>query len=169
MRGPTKKIRDFCAIAIMAAILETVKLALSSVANVEGVTLLVIVFTRNFGIKRTLPAVMIFTFVEMVWWGPGIWVLSYLFVWPLLIFLVSKVHSEEGIPYIILSAGFGLFFGALCAMITMLFYGPAYAFSWWVSGIPYDLIHAVSNGLIVAILMKPLNQAASIVASGYDL
>lgn len=31
-------------------------------------------------------------------------------------------------------------------------------FSWWIAGIPYDLIHGVSNFILCIILFKPLNK-----------
>jgi energy-coupling factor transport system substrate-specific component len=33
------------------------------------------------------------------------------------------------------------------------------AFSWWVSGIPYDVIHCVSNTVLVFVLFPPLRRA----------
>ena len=33
------------------------------------------------------------------------------------------------------------------------------AFSWWVSGIPYDVIHCVSNTVLVFALFLPLRRA----------
>ena len=167
MSSTARRVRTFCLVAMMAAVLESGKLVLSSIANVEVVTLLLIVFTKSFGARLTLPAAVIFILVETVWWGFGIWVISYFLVWPLLILVTSAIRSQETMPYVLLSAGFGLAFGALCAMVTLVIGGPAMAFSWWAAGIPYDIVHCISNGLLAFFLMKPLLKAARLIAKQY--
>lgn len=53
----------------------------------------------------------------------------------------------------------GLCFGALCAIPYFFIGGWQMAFSWWVSGIPYDVIHCVSNTVLVFVLFPPLRRA----------
>ena len=43
----------------------------------------------------------------------------------------------------LLSAAFGLTFGAFCSIVTLIAAGWKAAFSWWIAGIPYDLVHGV--------------------------
>ena len=52
-----------------------------------------------------------------------------------------------------------LCFGALCAIPYFFIGGWQMAFSWWVSGIPYDVIHCVSNTVLVFVLFPPLRRA----------
>ena len=52
-----------------------------------------------------------------------------------------------------------LCFGALCAISYFFIGGWQMAFSWWVSGIPYDVIHCVSNTVLVFVLFPPLRRA----------
>ena len=51
---------------------------------------------------------------------------------------------------------FGLLFGALCAIPYFFVGGWAAAFSYWVAGIPVDLIHCVSNAVLTFTLLMPL-------------
>ena len=64
-------VRRIVYIAVMTAIMEAAKIALNPVPNVELITLLVIVFTKQFGWKMTLPAVLIFAFIECTYCWNG--------------------------------------------------------------------------------------------------
>ena len=70
--------------------------------------------------------------------------------------------------FCVLAAAFGLLFGALCTVPYFFIGGPSMAFTWWVAGIPYDLIHCVSNFLICLFLFRPLcHLFGRIRAAGY--
>lgn len=153
-------VRRIVYIAVMTAIMEAAKIALNPVPNVELITLLVIVFTKQFGWKMTLPAVLIFAFIECTYWGFGTWSIVYFYMWPLLVLLTHLNKNAESIwNYTVLSAAFGLTFGAFCSVVTLIAAGLKAAFAWWIAGIPYDLIHGISNFIICLLLFRPLNNA----------
>lgn len=157
------KIRRLVYIALMTAMLEAVKFALNSIPNVEMVTLLVIIFTRQFGWKMTLPATLIFAFIECTYWGFGIWTVTYFYMWPLLVYLTHLNRKADSFwTYVILAAAFGLGFGAFCSLTTLMISGVRAAFVWWIAGIPYDLIHGAANFVICLLLFRPLNNALEI-------
>ena len=58
----------------------------------------------------------------------------------------------------VLGAVFGLLFGALCAPVYLFSGGLGYAVSWWVSGIPYDLLHCAGNFAMALVLFMPLRK-----------
>ena len=58
----------------------------------------------------------------------------------------------------LLSGVFGLFFGLLCAPLYGFTGGWAFAVSWWISGIPYDLAHCAGNFLLALALFGPLRK-----------
>ncbi|MCR5793999.1 MAG: hypothetical protein K6G61_01455 [Solobacterium sp.] len=159
-------VRKLVLIAVMTAVLEAAKFTLNSIANVELVSLLLIVFTRHFGKEYTLPAALLFALLECIWWGFGIWTVTYFYVWPLLVLLTDRIRTDELWVYCTLSAMFGLFFGALCSLTTLLAAGPAAAFAWWVAGIPYDLVHAGGNLVLCLLLYRPLTGALQYVQNG---
>jgi hypothetical protein len=63
----------------------------------------------------------------------------------------------------LLSGFFGLAFGLLSALTQFLIHAPTlgmasgfYAtFAWWVAGIPWDIIHGVSNFVVMLLLYHP--------------
>lgn len=155
----TLAIRDVVLIALMAATLTAVKYALNFLPNIELVSLLLVVYTKAFGAK-TLFTVPIFVLVECLQWGFSYWAISYLYVWPILI-IVSLIFKKQSHPFVwaLISGGFGLFFGFFCSFTQLFIGGASMAFAWWISGIPWDLVHCASNFVLCLVLFKPLDVA----------
>ena len=65
---------------------------------------------------------------------------------------------ESPLGWAVLSGGFGLLFGALCTPVCLVTGGPAFALSWWLSGIPFDLLHCGGNFALALFLFKPLRR-----------
>lgn len=152
------KIRDITLIAILSASITAGKLALSFVPNVEVVTLLFIVYSIVFGVKKSLFIAFIFTTTEIFIYGFSTWLLVYYIIWPILILITGlikgRITSEYG--YALVGAIFGYFFGIFFAISESLFYGVAYGWAYWIKGIPFDLLHGTSNFIIILVLYKPI-------------
>ena len=143
--------------AMMAAILELSKLALSWLANVELVTFFVLLFACYWGWRALLPT-FVFVGLEILVWGFGLWTFSYFYVWPLLAVLgVLLRHCRSAWIWALVGAFFGLSFGALCAIPYLLIGGPRFAVTWWLAGIPYDLVHCGGNFFLILALWKPMS------------
>lgn len=159
MTGEKKiKTRDIAIVGVMIATLEAVKQALVVIPNVELVTLLIVLYALVFG-KRIYYAIPAFVLIEGCLHGFGIWWIMYLYIWPLLAFL-TRLFRKQSSPlfWAIFTGAFGLLFGALCAIPYFFIDGWHGAFVWWVAGIPYDILHAVSNAVLCLVLFQPLYQ-----------
>ncbi len=152
------QIKDIALIGILSATITSGKFALSFVPNVEIVTLLLMVYTIVFGIKVSLLCAFIFSTIEIFIYGFHTWLLGYYLIWPILILISAimntKIKTEYG--YAVLAGIFGFTFGLFFAVIESLFYGIPYGISYWIRGIPFDIVHGVSNFIIVLFLFKPL-------------
>lgn len=155
---------DIALIGMMAALMEGAKLALTFLPNIELVSALVIIFTLCFG-KKVYYAVCVFVLMECGIYGLGIWTFSYFYIWPLLVFLTNRLQRAQSVwVYAILSGSFGLSFGLLCAIpyfwignTTGDIRGGLYAaFTWWIAGIPWDVVHCAGNFVIMLVLYHPL-------------
>lgn len=144
-------------IALLSAILYVSKMVLDFLPNVELVSFLIILYTLVFG-KETFITVTVFNLFQMMQWGLGTWTISYFYVWPLLCLmtlLLKKIIKEEFLIWSMVSGVFGLIFGSLFAVLY-LFIDPAYALSYWIAGLPWDVWHAVWNFVLMLVLGKPL-------------
>ena len=145
-------------IAILTAVLEAGKLALSFLPNIEIVSLLIILYARHFRWK-VIPIILLFITIEMFIWGVQTWVIMYLYSWPL---LALVAYLTRNCPSVILTAiisgTFGLLFGALCSIVYLFIGGPSTAFAWWVAGLPWDFVHCAGNVVAVLVLYWPLSR-----------
>ncbi len=152
------RIRDIVLIGLLSAATTAGKLALSFVPNVEIVTLFFILFAVVLGMKRSLFIAVIFITTDILIYGFSTWVLGYYLVWPLLVIIASVLRKKTSSEYAYAALGglFGLFFGLFFAITESFFYGPAYGLAYWVNGLTFDLVHGVSNFIIVLLMFKPL-------------
>ena len=167
LKSPKKAkiaITDITLIGMMVAVIEVCKVAFMALPNIELTTFWLILFTLYFG-KKILFVVPVFILIEGCVFGFGLWWVMYLYTWPLLVLLTWIFRKQESVLFFsVLAALFGFFFGFLCA-IPYVVIGAAdgglrsglYAgFTWWVAGIPWDMIHGVSNFVIMLVLYKPV-------------
>ncbi len=146
----------------MASIIIVSKEAVSSIPNVEPVSLLVCLFSAHFG-ADTLIAIYIFDLVEGLIYGfHPLWWVPYLYVWQLL-WLLSRCLSRKDPPlaWAVLLGIFGLCFGALCTLPYFVVGKWAAGLAYFLSGLSFDLIHCIANFFVGLILWKPLDRALS--------
>lgn len=153
--------KDIAITGMMIAIIEVAKNALAFIPNVELVSLLIILYTLYFG-RKILLVIPAFILLEGCIYGFGLWWIMYLYVWPLLVLITYLFRKQESVfVWAIVSGGFGLAFGALCSIPYIVLSGPKAAFAWWVSGIPFDIVHCVANFVICLVFFKPLSKVLS--------
>lgn len=158
------EIKDIPLIGMLGALLMVTQITLAFLPNIELITLLIILFTLLFK-KKVVYIISVFIVLQGITYGFGLWWINYLYIWFILAILVA-IFSKEKSPFIwaFIAGFYGLFFGALCA-IPYFFIGLSggsmtsgfqLAFAYWISGIPFDLVHGVSNFFIALLLFKPL-------------
>lgn len=147
-------IYEYIILAICSSILTVSKFLMSYIPNIEPVTLLIIIYTLIFGFKRTMIITIIFVLIEGYLWGFDLWVISYIFVWPLLVIITQIIKNKIKNNFMLWSlfAGFyGMIFGILCA-IPLIIFDKSFAYSTILSGIFFDAVHMVGNYLIMLIV-----------------
>ena len=149
-------IKDITIMALMVAIIEVSKVAMAQIPNVELTSFWIIMFTLYFG-KRIFYVIPVFILIEGAMYGFGLWWIMYLYAWPLLAIVTLVLHKMKGTwEWSMISGIFGLSFGLLCAIPYIFTSGIYGAFTWWVAGIPFDLIHGIANFVIMLVLHKPM-------------
>ena len=144
--------REAALFGVLGGLTFAAKVVMAPLPNIEPVSLLVMVFAVTFGKKALYP---IYVYVL----GFGLWSAAYLYLWSILAlvsWLMRRMTSPLG--WAVLSAAFGLLFGLLCTPVYFIAGGPAFALSWWLSGIPFDLTHCGGNFVLALVLFRPLRQ-----------
>ncbi|MGN1147062.1 MAG: hypothetical protein ACI4TB_01485 [Lachnospiraceae bacterium] len=159
-------VQDIALIGMMTAVIEVSKLALSFLPNVELVTFWIIMFTLFFG-PKVIYSILVFILIEISIYGIQTWVIMYLYIWPALALLVYLFRKNNSIWfYSILSGLYGLLFGAFCSIPYIVIgsvgggirSGLLMAFNWWVAGIPFDILHGISNFALMLVLYVPVRE-----------
>ena len=131
---------------------------MSGLPNIEPVSLMVMLFAVTFGKKAVYP-IGVYVAMEFLFYGLGIWNIMYLYIW----FLLAAVSwwlrkMEQPLGWAMVSGGFGLLFGLLCAPVDLMAGGAGFAVSKWISGIPFDLLHCAGNFAMALLLFAPLRK-----------
>ena len=151
-------IREVVLFGVLGALMFALQVVMSPLPNIEPVSLLVMLFAVVFDWKALYP-VYIFVAMEILFYGFSLWNVYYLYIWAVLaVAAILMKKNEHPLVWAVLSAAFGLLFGALCAIVDVFIGGFAYAAAKWASGIPFDVTHCVGNFVIALLLFKPLRQ-----------
>lgn len=148
--------RSLAWMGVLTALLFAGQVVMSFLPNLEIVSLLIILYTIFFG-KKVFWMIYGFVLLEGFLYGFGMWWFQYLYLWSILA-VISMFFRSNTSPlfWSILSGFFGLSFGALCTLPYLIAGGPAAVFSYWVSGLGFDLIHCIGNVVLCLVLFKPL-------------
>ncbi len=158
LAGKTLPLNQITLYAVLGAVTFGAKVAMSWLPNIEPVSLMVMLYAVVLG-KKGLYPIYIYVFLEILVYGLGLWNIMYLYIWAVLAipaWLLRK--SEHPFVWALLSGGFGLCFGALCAPVDIFLGGFGYAAAKWVSGIPFDIAHCAGNFVIALLLFRPLRR-----------
>ena len=158
MKHSKLTVREVVLFGVLGALTFALQVAMSGLPNIEPVSLLVMLFAVTFGWKCLYP-VYVFVVMEILFYGFSLWNVYYLYVWAVLALAAILLRKmEHPLAWALLSAVFGLLFGALCGIVDVFVGGFSYAAAKWVSGIPFDIAHCGGNFVIAALLFAPLRK-----------
>lgn len=161
-------LRDACILSLLGALMMGAQVAMAALPNIEPVTLLLLCCTLVYGARAFYPC-YVFVLLEGLVYGFGFWFVNYLYVWAVLVGLALLLLLRRNQSYWVwtaVAAGYGLIFGALCAIPYFFIGGWEMALSYWVSGIPFDLLHCAGNAVLCGALLKPLTGLLRRLSSG---
>ena len=143
-------------LGMLGAIAFVCQVSLIFLPNIEVVSILFIVYTRTFGKKALFP-IYVFVLLEGIFWGFGSWWIMYLFIWTILWGISMIFHrNDSSIAWAVINGAYGLCFGALCSITQGILFGIGSGFAYFISGIPFDIVHCIGNFFTALFLYKPL-------------
>ena len=154
--------KDIVVIGLLGSLLKSSQTILSFLPNIEIVSLLIFIFAIRLGAKRTVYIAILYSVLNIMMWGLSPATIGYFFVWTgyaIVCSVLKRILNTE-IKVALFLGIFGIMFGSLFA-IMYLPLGYSYALSYWMNGIIFDIVHAVSNFIVGLWAYKPL-------LSGFD-
>ena len=151
-------LRQIALFGVLGALTFGAKVAMSGLPNIEPVSLMVMLFAVVFGWKGLYP-VYLYVAMEVMLYGINLWNINYLYIWTVL-FVAAWLCRQLKHPLLwaLLSGVFGMAFGLLCSPVYMAIGSFDYGVRWWLSGLAFDVPHAIGNFVIALILFVPLRK-----------
>lgn len=151
-------LRQIVLFGMLGALTFAAKVAMAGLPNIEPVSLFVMLFAVVFG-KKCLYPIYTYVVMEFLFYGLHLWSINYLYVWLVLAVVAGLLREmKHPLMWAVISGAFGLMFGLLCVPVYIVSGGMEFAVSWWISGIPFDVTHAIGNFVIVLVLFVPLRK-----------
>ncbi len=114
--------------------------------------------------KKALVPIYIYVLLDGLISGFNAWWVPYLYIWTLLwavVMLLPRNMQRKWavIVYPLVCGLHGFLFGILYSPVQALMFGLDFrqTIAWIISGIPFDVVHGISN-LIAGLLIYPLSQ-----------
>jgi len=153
---PPLSLRELIELSLMGAFMFGTQVVMASLPNVNVVSVLIILTVIFYGAKA-FYSVAVFVLLEGLLYGFGLWFISYLYIWAVLVTVALIFRkNKSSLIWAVIAGLFGLSFGLLCTVPYFFIGGVPMALSYWVSGIPFDVTHCISNFILTLLLIGPL-------------
>lgn len=147
-------VKELILFSMLGGLVSVSQIALSFIPNIETVSLFIILFSLIYN-KKAMYIVFVFVAIMGLIYGFGLWWFGYVILWPFLCITTYKLKTIINGKYLILSlysGSFGLLFGFFYAIPYGIFGGINAGIAYWVSGIPFDIIHGIGNYFLMLLL-----------------
>ena len=158
-RNKIISLKELAVFALLGTVMFVSKLLMEFLPNIHLLAVLTIAYTAVYRVKALLP-IYVYVFLNGLIAGFNIWWVPYLYIWTLLwgaVMLIPKNLPKKVtyIIYTILCVLHGLTFGLAYSPSQALFFGLNFkqTLSWVIAGLPFDLVHAVGNGVLSLLIM----------------
>ena len=152
-------IKEIAVFGMLGAAMYVSKLIMEVLPNVHLLGVFVVAMTVVFRAKALYP-IYIYVVLNGLFAGFSTWWIPYLYIWTILwgvIMLLPKNMPKklQTIVYMLVCSAHGFLFGVLYAPFQAIVYGLNFegTLAWIASGLPFDIIHGVSNFLCGALII----------------
>ena len=153
---------------MLGAVLYASKVAMEFLPNVHLIGVLIVAITVVYR-KKALYPIYLYVLINGLLAGFSTWWIPYLYIWTVLwgavMLLPQNIPPKiQPIVYMLVCSAHGFLFGTLYAPVQAILFGLDFKgmIAWIVAGIPFDVIHGVSN-FFCGILIAPLIAAIRLV------
>ena len=149
-------VRELAILSMLGAMMIVGQIVMAPLPNIEPVSLLILCCAAVYGWKTLFP-IYVFVLVEGLVFGVGMWFISYLYIWvvPLIAAILIRDYDSALLAALV-SAAFGLIFGALTSIPYLFIGGIRMMLSYIASGLIFDVLHCAGNFVLALVLYKPL-------------
>ena len=147
--------------AMLGTVMFCSKIIMEALPNIHLLGMLTMTYTVVFRKKALIP-IYVYVMLNGLFAGFTMWWIPYLYIWTVLWAITMLLPRKmprwlRCVVYPLVCALHGFAFGVLYAPAQIVLFGLNFdqAVAWIISGLPFDIIHGVSN-LIAGMLIVPL-------------
>ncbi|NBI82712.1 hypothetical protein D3Z48_11615 [Clostridiaceae bacterium] len=151
--------RETAVFGMLGAVMFASKMLMELLPNIHLLGVLTVAYTVVYRRKALYP-IYIYVLINGIFCGFAAWWFAYLYVWLILwgaVMLLPRDMPKKLQPavYMAVCAAHGFLFGTLCAPAQALLFGLNFEgmAAWIVAGLPFDVVHGVSNFLCGVLIM----------------
>lgn len=153
-------LKEVILFGLLGAMMFSSKLIMEVLPNIHLIALFVVTLTVVFRQKALYP-IYVFVFVTGLYAGFAPWWIPYLYIWTVLwgaVMLLPRRMPKWLAPivYATVAGCHGFLYGIVYSPAQALIYGWGFeeTLAWIVAGLPFDLIHGISN-LVCGVMIVP--------------
>jgi len=161
-------VREIAVFAMLGAVMYASKIIMDLAPNIHLIGVFVIATTVVYR-KKALYPIYIFVFVTGLLNGFAAWWVPYTYIWTVLWAVTMLLPKQmpvkiRPIVYMVVCAMHGFCYGLLYAPAQAIMFGLSFEgmVSWILAGLPFDMIHGISNffcGMLVMPIVSTLRMA----------
>ncbi|MEH7380834.1 ECF transporter S component [Bacillus sp. JJ1533] len=147
-------VKKLTLLSMLIALSVVGRIVFTFIPNVQPTTAIIIITSLFLGPVYGVVVAVFSSVLSNLVMGMGLWTIGQIFAWGI-IGLISGLLQKyrERIPVVLL-AGYAVFCGFLYGFVISM---PLYLFSgkflaYYIAGLPFDMSHAIGNGLFFLIL-----------------
>lgn len=155
-------VKEVALFGMLGALMYASKVLMDVFPNIHFIGLFVTAITVVYR-KKALYPIYIFVLLTGLFNGFGTWWIPFLYLWAVLwgavMLLPKKLQGKKAaIIYAIVCSLHGFLYGVLYAPFQAIVYNLNFegTLTWIAAGLPFDIIHGISNFLCTLILSLPL-------------
>ena len=157
-----RRLVELVLFALLADVMFSSKILMEALPNIHLLAMLITVYTLVFRVKALIP-IYLYVFLDGLVHGFAMWWFPYLYIWTILwgavMILPRRMPRRIAIPvYALVSGLHGLLFGILYAPAEAVMWSLDFEglLAWIAAGLPYDVLHGVSDFVVTLLLTYPL-------------
>ena len=153
------RIREMAVFAMLGTLMYVSKIIMEMLPNIHLIGILTVVYTIVYR-KKALYPIYIYVLVLGLFSGFAAWWVPHLYIWTILwgvtMLLPRNLPNRiRPVVYMAVCSLHGFLYGVLYAPAQALLFGLSFEgmIAWIAAGLPFDLIHGVSNFIAGALIL----------------
>lgn len=143
-------------IALLTTLVSVGRMSFSFLPNVQPMTVLIVCITLYYGWKNGLAVSLLSVLLTNFYLGMGPWTIAQFAAYSVLVgltYLLEDSYESIPIPVMQLYVAFlGIVYGLIISLVQAPFFGWNIFIPYYLSGLPFDIMHAGGNIVFFALL-----------------